>query len=138
MPPSNRLDGANSTVLLRKITIFTFPPACIMLILHGVLSQFAFPALCVIPHAASAVLGLFLLYRDRVASVGSPVQALSAKSIFFADTIIAGTFFVFLILTFVFIAKPYDRGLVVLGTYSSLFMMVNLYVSWSTPPPLSV
>ncbi|CAN8103997.1 unnamed protein product [Discula destructiva] len=115
----------NSTVFLRRITIFTFLPALILFIVHGVRSKYAFPALGLVPLAASAFLGLLLLHRDSVAGLGSPIQLLSASNVFFADTILAGSFLACLILTWIFLAEPWSTGVVILGTYCSVFLMVS-------------
>lgn len=116
----------NSSVLLRKVTIAILPPALIMFIIHGVISQQAFPAIGLIPLAASTFLGLLLLFRDRVAATGSPIQALSASNILFADSFVSSFILVCLILTWVHLDYLRDRGMVVLGTYCSVFLMVSL------------
>lgn len=125
MPNYGNDAGVNSTVLLRRITIFTFPPAFFMLIIHGVGSHYAFPALGLLPHAVSVTFGSVLLYRDQVLSSGSPIQALSPTNIFYVDVGLAAWYFAFLIPTWVFLAKPRE-DMIVLGTYASVFMMVNL------------
>lgn len=128
MPPTRApTTTMNSTVLLRQITIAIFAPALIMFIIHGVASHQPFPAIGLVPLAASAVLGLFLLYRDRVAGSGSAIQMLSASNILFADTFVSFFMLVCLILTWVNLTKPWwSSGLVVLGTYCSVFLMVSL------------
>lgn len=95
-------------------------------IVHGIATTWAFPALGIVPLAGSAIMGLLLLYRDSVAALGSPVQALSSANVFFADSTLAAFLLMFLIPTWVFLDKPYERGMVVLGTYCSVFMMINL------------
>lgn len=97
-----------------------------MLIIHGVGSQYAFPALGLLPLACSTLLGLLLLYRDQVAAFGSPVQMLSPSNIFFADTTIAGLLLACLIPTWVFLDRPNEEGLIILGTYCSVFPMLSL------------
>lgn len=128
MPTYPNDNTMSSTVLLRRITILSFLPAFLILLIHGVKSSWAFPALGILPLAVSAVLGALLLHRDRVAAVGSAIQALSPANIFYADTVLAVWYFAFLIPTWLFLGRPWDRGLIILGTYGSVFLMVNLFV----------
>lgn len=129
MPTYPNDNTMSSTVFLRRITILSFLPAFLILLIHGVSSSWAFPALGILPLAVSAVLGALLLHRDRVAALGSPVQALSPENILYADSALAVWYFAFLIPTWVFLGRPWDRGLIILGTYGSVFLMVNLFVS---------
>lgn len=131
MPSYAHSDAMSSTVFLRRLTIFTFFPASILLVIHGILSSFAFPALGTIPQAGSAVLGALLLYRNQVALQGSPIRALSSTNIFFADSVLTVTFLAMIIPTFVLLAKPEHEEMIVLGTYGSVFMIINLYVNES-------
>lgn len=125
MPHYNNDAGISLTVLLRRITICTFPPAFIMLLIHGILSEEPFPALGLLPLAASFVVGCLLLFRERIAAFGSPIQALSASNVFFADVFLSVWYLGFLIPTWISLPRQY-RNNVVLGTYCSIFMMVNL------------
>lgn len=126
MPHYSNNAGTSSTVMLRRITIFSFPPAFIMLLIHGISSSKPFPALGLLPLAASAVIGSMLLYRERVvAGLGSPVQPLSASNIFFADVLLALWHLGFLIPTWVSLPRQWGED-AVLGTYCSVFLMVNL------------
>lgn len=129
MPTYPNDSTMSSTVFLRRITILSFVPAFLILLIHGVSSSWAFPALGILPLAVSAVLGALLLHRDRVAALGSPIQALSPENIFYADTALAVWYFAFLIPTWVFLGRPSDEELIILGTYGSVFLMVNLFVS---------
>ncbi|KAL2878931.1 hypothetical protein SGCOL_005629 [Colletotrichum sp. CLE4] len=83
------MSSAAKTVTLRRLEIIAFPPAFILLLAHGIASERAFPALGLLPLAASSVLGLFVLNRDAVAAIGSPIQALSESNIFWADCLLA-------------------------------------------------
>lgn len=129
MPTYPNDTNMSSTVFLRRITILSFVPAFIILLVHGISSSWAFPALGILPLAVSALLGSLLLHRDRVAALGSPIQGLSPGNIFYADTALAIWYFAFLIPTWMFLSRPWDRGLIILGTYGSVFLMVNLSVS---------
>ncbi|KUI67522.1 hypothetical protein VM1G_03630 [Cytospora mali] len=128
MPHYNSNAGLSTTVLLRRITIFTFPVSLLMLTIHGVGSRWAFPALGLLPHATSVVFGSLLLYRERVAALGSPIQALSPSNIFFADVALAVWYLAFLIPTWVLLGAPRDEGWIILGTYGSVFLIVNFTI----------
>lgn len=129
MPAYPNDNSMSSTVILRRITILSFAPAFFILLIHGVGSSWAFPALGILPLAVSAVLGALLLHRDRVAALGSPIQALSPGNIFYADSALALWYFAFLIPTWVFLGRPSHEEYIILGTYGSVFLMVNLSVS---------
>lgn len=127
MPTSAHSSGVNPAVLLRQINIFSLPPALVMFLIHGFGSHYAFPALGILPLTGSAALGLMLLYRDRVASFGSASLALSPTNIFFADSALTLWLLGFLIPTIVFLGATWDdTGMVILGTYCSVFLIVNL------------
>lgn len=128
MPAYANDNSMSSTVFLRRITILSFLPAFFILLIHGVGSSWAFPALGILPLAVSAVLGALLLHRDRVAALGSPIQSLSPGNIFYADSALALWYFAFLIPTWVFLGRPSDEEYIILGTYGSVFLMVNLFV----------
>ncbi|KAL1876977.1 hypothetical protein Daus18300_002585 [Diaporthe australafricana] len=125
MPSFSNDSGVSSTVFLRRITILSFPPAFLILLIHGVNCRWAFPALGILPLAVSALLGALLLHRDRVAALGSPIQALSADNIFYADTVLAIWYFAFLIPTWALLHRPSEEEMIILGTYGSVFLMVN-------------
>lgn len=128
MPTYPNDNSMSSTVFLRRVTILSFAPAFFVLLIHGISSGWAFPALGILPLAVSAVLGAMLLHRDRVAALGSPVQALSPENIFYADTALAVWYIAFLIPTWAFLGRPWRRETIILGTYGSVFLMVNLCV----------
>lgn len=64
-----------------------------------------------------------------MAALGSPVQALSADNIFYSDAALAIWYFAFLIPTWALLHRPSEEEMIILGTYGSVFLMVNLYVS---------
>lgn len=103
-----------------------FPPAFILSVFHGIGSGYAFPALGLLPLAGSALMGLSLIYRDKVAAFASPVQALSPSNIFLADGVLSISLLAVLIPTWVFLARPNDEDMIVLGTYCSVFLMASL------------
>ncbi|KAI8244503.1 hypothetical protein K4K57_004902 [Colletotrichum sp. SAR 10_99] len=114
-----------TNIVLRKITIFAFPPAFIILLIHGIISNCAFPALGILPLAASAILGLFIIRRDLIAALGSPIQALTPSNVFFADATLGIFHLVFLFISWALIRDPWDRGQIVLGTYGTVPLMLD-------------
>ncbi|GKT93321.1 nucleosome binding protein [Colletotrichum tofieldiae] len=122
------MTSPSSIVTLRRLEIFAFPPAFILLIAHGVASERAFPALGLLPLAASAVLAAFILNRDAVAAIGSPIQSLSESNIFWADCLLAVFHLAFLIPSWALLTQPWHEPLIVLGTYCTVFMMFDLGV----------
>lgn len=96
-----------------------------MLIIHGIGSGNAFPALGLLPLAVSTVFGSLLLFRDQVFASGSAIQALTPTNIFYIDVVLAVWYLSFLIPTWVTLDEGY-RNMIVLGTYGSVFMMINL------------
>ncbi|KAK0377958.1 hypothetical protein CLIM01_04694 [Colletotrichum limetticola] len=120
------MSSAARIVTLRRLEIIAFPPALILLIAHGIASERAFPALGLLPLAASALLGLFVLNRDAVAALGSPIQALSESNIFWADCLLAVFHLSFLIPSWILLTDPWHEPLIVLGTYCTVFMMFDL------------
>ncbi|GJC78352.1 hypothetical protein ColLi_01190 [Colletotrichum liriopes] len=123
------MTSPSSIVTLRRLEIFAFPPAFILLIAHGVASERAFPALGLLPLAASAVLAAFILNRDAVAAIGSPIQSLSESNIFWADCLLAVFHLAFLIPSWALLTHPWHEPLIVLGTYCTVFMMFDLTVA---------
>ncbi|KAJ0296707.1 uncharacterized protein N0V96_007225 [Colletotrichum fioriniae] len=119
------MSSAARTVTLRRLEVIAFPPALILLIAHGIASERAFPALGLLPLAASAVLALFVLNRDAVAALGSPIQALSESNIFWADCLLAIFHLAFLIPSWILLTDPWHEPLIVLGTYCTVFMMFD-------------
>lgn len=111
---------------LRRLEIIAFPPAFILLVAHGIASQFAFPALGLLPLAASGILAAFILNRDVVAAIGSPIQSLSESNIFWADCLLAVLHLSFLIPSWALLARAWPEPVIVLGTYCTVFMMFDL------------
>lgn len=71
------------------------------------------------------MLGGLLLHRDRVSSLGTPIQALTPGNIFYADTALSVCYLLFHIPTWVFLARPSEEEMIILGTYGSVFLMIN-------------
>lgn len=114
-----------TTRTLRNLPFYTFPPAFIFLLAHGIATAEPFPALTLIPTAGSCLLSLALgagvLQRlhvpvDRQASVAFVVEAL-----------LAVLYFCLLVPSWVSLDDGRGwRGNPVLGTYATVPVMVNL------------
>lgn len=126
--PTTTSPPTSTMALLRRITIFTFLPAFPLLLAHGIASGKAFPALGLLPLAGSAILAALLVYRDRVAAIGSPIQSLSPSNIFFADLLTGILLLAFLIGSWISLTNTrwYETPLIILGTYGTVFLMINL------------
>jgi hypothetical protein len=111
---------------LRKLTIIVAPPGFILNLIHGIVSGKAFPALGLIPLAGSALLGASLLYRNKISYGGSPIS-LSPSNIIAVDFGLAALYFIFLIFSWIVVPHDgWDGGLVMLGTYGTVPLMVNV------------
>lgn len=126
MPRSASQGHVAAAVILRRIALFSIIPALPILIAHGVSSGLAFPALGLLPLSASAFLSAYLLYRDTVSSLGSSIQALSVLNIFVIDFAIAFFQITFLIPSWVTLSWAWQKPLVALGAYGTVFMMYSL------------
>lgn len=116
---------------LRLVTLITFPPAFIMLLIHGILGGGAFPAVALIPLAISALLALYLLNPNAVTAGGSAIT-LADGHVVAIDLSLAIWLFVMCICSWINVPRwRHDRGLVMLGTYGSVWVMVN----WCVCPP---
>lgn len=126
--PSTNKSSTNPATLLRHVTIYSFLLAFPLLLAHGIASGRAVPALGLLPLAGSALLAALILYRDRVTTIGSPIQSLSVSNIFFADFLLAALLLGILIGSWVDLTKEYWRetSLIILGTYGTVFMIANL------------
>ncbi|OJD39882.1 nucleosome binding protein [Diplodia corticola] len=133
MPPKDPSSPSKpGAVPLRRVTIFTFPPAFLLLLVHGIASNRPFPALGLLPLAGSAILGCLILYHDRVVGSGSSIQRPTTSNIFFADVLLAIMLLAILIASWVTLTKNlwrYDNGsLIILGTYCTVFLLVNFII----------
>lgn len=127
MPPSaNPQKVANSNASLRKFPLYSFPPGFILFLIHGLATGQPFPALGLLPMTASAIVSGLLLFRDKFAASGSPIQNLSPSNVFFADVGLAVFHLAMLIPSFVFLTAPWHEGQVALGAYCTVFQMVDL------------
>ncbi|KAK9422595.1 hypothetical protein SUNI508_00458 [Seiridium unicorne] len=116
---------ATGAVILRRTVVIQFPFAFILLLSHGLASGGAFPAIGLLPLSLSTLLSALLLNRDSIAAVGSSVQALTASNVLFLDILLALFQLAFLIPTWVTVTRTWNESLIVLGTYASVFMMID-------------
>ncbi|KAK2039604.1 hypothetical protein LZ31DRAFT_558627 [Colletotrichum somersetense] len=122
------MTSPSTTAALRRLQIFAFPPALILFIAHGISSGRPFPALGLIPLAASAILAI-MLHKGNVVALGSTqVHALSDTAIFRSDFLIAVFHLAFLAPSWRSLTRVYDEPVIVLGTYCTTFMMFDLGV----------
>jgi hypothetical protein len=123
MPPS-LTTTPHVTLFLRKATVFVYPPAFILCLVHGIVAECAVPALGLIPLFFSSLLGAFLMYRDKIAFGGSPIS-LTRAQICTSDLAIAGSLLLILILSWIIMPNDYSHARVVLGTYATVPLMMN-------------
>ncbi|KAL1632840.1 hypothetical protein SLS56_003330 [Neofusicoccum ribis] len=124
---SSSRGGKETAAFLRRITMANFVPAFPLLLAHGLAANEALPAVGLVPLAGSVLLGGFVLYRDRVAAIGSPIRSLSPSNVFFADVLLSLVYIGLLIGSWVTLGEESwgRRSLIILGTYGTVFMMVN-------------
>ncbi|KAF2095903.1 hypothetical protein NA57DRAFT_78678 [Rhizodiscina lignyota] len=127
MPPQLVLTP-HLTFFLRKTTVFTFPPALILCVVHGIVAECAVPALGLIPLFASAVLGAFLMYRDKIAFSGSPIS-LTRAHVCLSDFGLGVALIAILIPSWIFVPQCWQhRGDIMLGTYATVPLMINFAI----------
>ncbi|GME25618.1 putative nucleosome binding protein [Neofusicoccum parvum] len=124
---SSSRGGKETAAFLRRIAMANFVPAFPLLLAHGLAANEALPAVGLVPLAGSVLLGGFVLYRDRVAAIGSPIRSLSPSNVFFADVLLSLVYIGLLIGSWVTLGEESwgRRSLIILGTYGTVFMMVN-------------
>ncbi|KND87669.1 hypothetical protein TOPH_07670 [Tolypocladium ophioglossoides CBS 100239] len=124
MPSTTAAPGSRA---LRRICLFGFPLGFVLLLVHGIVSRKVVPALGLVPMAGSALLGALLVYREKKAR---PVQGVLAFVVFVADVALALMHLGMLIPTWVTMTRDrwYDRPLVILGTYGTLFLVLDLAI----------
>ncbi|KAH6659304.1 hypothetical protein BKA67DRAFT_10211 [Truncatella angustata] len=126
MPSRSTPAHASPITALRRLAIIQFPFAFILLLAHGLASNKALPAIGLLPLSLSALLSALILYRDNVSALGSSVQALTASNLLYLDILLAFFQLSLLIPTWIQLSNSwYHASLVILGTYGSVFMMVN-------------
>ncbi|KAF2472604.1 uncharacterized protein BDR25DRAFT_259075 [Lindgomyces ingoldianus] len=112
---------------LRAISVVTFPPGFLFLLIQGIASGRVNPAIGILPLFCSSAFSAFLLYNER--KCGCQSSGLTGTPIHFvADFLLGIGLLVCLILAWVFLPHSYDGGMVMLGTYCTNFLGVNFLV----------
>lgn len=111
--------------VLRAITIVSFVPALIMLIIHGVIFRSVLPAIGLVPMFVSSSFGMLYLMRN-VKSGWIP---------FGVDMFLTTFLFAILLPSWISLARRWGSNSdIMLGTYSTVPIMLSLYAA----SPLSV
>jgi hypothetical protein len=120
MPPSN-IPSANHTLLLRNLTILSFPPGFLLGLIHGIITGRLFPAFSSLPLFLSALLALMIhpTLRSKLTYGGSPIT-LSPTNVLACDCLLAFIHFLFLLLSWISVPRGWDEGAVMLGTYATV------------------
>lgn len=116
---------------LRSLPLLTFPPAFLILLLHGVLFARVNPAIGILPLFSSALYSAFLLANEK--PCGCNYSGLSGTAIHLVVDLLLGIAnLACLILAWVFLAESngcYEDNGAVLGAYGTNFLILNLCVS---------
>ncbi|OCL10595.1 hypothetical protein AOQ84DRAFT_288945 [Glonium stellatum] len=113
--------------MLRPLTIITFPPAFILLLVHGIVFSYSNPAMGLLPLSVSSAFGAVVFYYDRKRECESP-SIIQSPALFAIDLGIGVGLLISLILTWVFLRGERDGSSVMLGTYASGFLLINFSV----------
>ncbi|KAF2796920.1 hypothetical protein K505DRAFT_358888 [Melanomma pulvis-pyrius CBS 109.77] len=111
---------------LRAISIATFPPAFLILLIQGIVSHGVLPALGILPLFFSSAFSALLLANEK--KCGCQSSGLTGTPIHFVfDVLLAIGLLVLLILTWIFL--PDSSGeMIMLGTYGTNFLLCNFLV----------
>ncbi|KAF2117233.1 hypothetical protein BDV96DRAFT_490026 [Lophiotrema nucula] len=112
---------------LRAISIITFPPAFLVLLITGIVSEQVNPAIGILPLFFSSVYAIILLaHEKRCGCQNSGLTGTPLHLVF--DFAIGLGLLICLILTWVHLPRAYPRGMIMLGTYGSNFMITNFLI----------
>jgi hypothetical protein len=112
---------------LRVISALGFPPTFLFLLLHGIFAEQVFPALVLVPMALSSLYSFVLLSSKK--KDGSEQYAMSgSRAQFIVDFLLGFGLIAFLVPGWVCLASGWrmDVGDIMLGTYGTVFPMLNL------------
>ncbi|EUC42530.1 hypothetical protein COCMIDRAFT_39424 [Bipolaris oryzae ATCC 44560] len=113
---------------LRAISVATFPPGFLILFLQGILSRCVNPAIGIIPFFFSAAYSALILANEKICGCQSSVLTGTLMHLV-SDLLLGIALLACLILDWVFIPQGgTDRGLVMLGTYGTTFLICNLLI----------
>jgi hypothetical protein len=111
---------------LRAISLATFPPAFLVLLIQGILSETVNPAIGILPLFFSSAFSALLLANEK--KCGCQASGLNGTPIHLVFDLVLGIgLLVCLILAWASMGAGYaDRGFVIMGTYGTNFMLCNL------------
>jgi hypothetical protein len=110
---------------LRALSILTFPPAFLILLIQGIISSRVLPALGILPLFFSSAFAALLLANEK--RCGCQSSGLSGTPIHLVfDVLLGAALLVLLILTWIFMPQHYNGEMVMLGTYGTNFLIFNL------------
>jgi hypothetical protein len=114
---------------LRAISLAVFPPGFLILFFQGIASHRVNPAIGILPLFISSAFAALLLANEK--KCGCQASGLMGTPIHLVlDLMIGIGLLVCLILDWVMMTQRTDRGLVMLGTYGTNFLICNLYVDF--------
>jgi hypothetical protein len=118
---------------LRAISLATFPPAFLILLIQGICTERVIPAIGILPLFCSSAFSALLLANEK--KCGCQQSGLTGTPIHLVfDLMLAIGLLICLILSWIFMSN-FDDGLAVLwGTYGTNFLMCNLYVFSDSMP----
>jgi hypothetical protein len=113
---------------LRAISLATFPPAFIILLIQGIAAEAVNPAIGILPLFFSSAFSALLLANEK--KCGCQASGLTGTPIHLVFDLMLGIgLLVCLILDWVCMSDGHTgAGLVVMGTYGTNFLLCNLYV----------
>ncbi|XPS73235.1 hypothetical protein M3J09_005385 [Ascochyta lentis] len=111
---------------LRAISLATFPPAFLILLIQGIISEQVNPAIGLVPLFLSSAFAALLLSNEK--RCGCQAGGLTGTPFHFIFDFLIGTaLLVCLILAWIFMGHHRDRG-VILGTYGTNFLICNFLI----------
>lgn len=112
---------------LRAISLATFPPAFVMLLIQGIVSERVLPAIGILPLFLSSAFSALLLANEK--KCGCQSSGLTGTPVLLVFDIVLGAgLLVSLILSWMFMSDSgwCDEGMMLLGTYGTNFLICNL------------
>jgi hypothetical protein len=107
------------------ISVVTFPPGFLFLLIHGIVSENVHPAIGIVPLCFSAVFSLFLLANEK--QCGCQRSGLSGTPVHLVFDVLLGVgHLTCLILTWIFLGQSRYDECVMFGTYCTWFLITDL------------
>ncbi|KAF2193929.1 hypothetical protein K469DRAFT_617671 [Zopfia rhizophila CBS 207.26] len=112
---------------LRAICLATFPPGFLLLFVQGIASGRVNPAIGILPFFVSSAFSAFLLANEK--KCGCQASGLTGTPVHIVfDLLIGIGLLVCLILTWVFLPRSGNEGMIMLGTYCTNFLIINFLI----------